>query len=80
MPDKPTELQLMALTFSTHFTTYSTHVYILTYRQTKTYTTPYTHTHTDTYMYEVVFGESEIWQRNWGHEFYPTFTVCIHTM
>ena len=30
--------------------------------------------------YEVVFGESDIWQRNWGHELYPTFTVCIHTM
>ena len=41
---------------------------------------PPIHTHTHTYTYEVVFGESEIWQRNWGHEFYPTFTVCIHTM
>ena len=40
----------------------------------------FTHTHTHTYTYEVVFGESEIWQGNWGHEFYPTFTVCIHTM
>ena len=39
-----------------------------------------THIHTHTYTYEVVFGESDIWQRNWGHELYPTFTVCIHTM
>ena len=40
----------------------------------------HTHTHTHTYTYEMVFGESDIWQRNWGHELYPTFTVCIHTM
>ena len=34
----------------------------------------------NTYNYEVDFGESETTKRNWGHEFYPTFMVCIHMM
>ena len=53
-----------------------TDIYAHNHRHARTHT----HTHTHTYTYEVVFGESDIWQRNWGHELYPTFTVCIHTM
>ena len=55
-------------------------VYMYTLAKLQTHTHTNTMTLTHTYTYEVVFGESDIWQRNWGHELYPTFTVCIHTM
>ena len=66
---------IVSQTLQTHI---QTHPPPHTHKHTHTHT--HTHSHTHTYTYEVVFGESDIWQRNWGHELYPTFTVCIHTM